>query len=162
MKPELGLLSNLQFLMSLWSKLSLLEVGFPGLPCQRHLGASLTYRLAVCVLIRSPGECCAQSRSRCSSPYPCLLLHVGTVIMKFFTCVFVYHQSPLLSGLPWWFRLYSIHLQCRRAKFNPWVGKIPWRREWLPTPVSLLGESYGQRSLVGCSPWGHKELDMTE
>ena len=42
MKPELGLLSNLQFLMSLQSKLSLLEVGFPGLPCQRHLGASLT------------------------------------------------------------------------------------------------------------------------
>lgn len=56
MKPELGLPSNLQFLMSLWSKLSLLGVGFPGLPCQRHLGASLTYRLAICILIRSPGE----------------------------------------------------------------------------------------------------------
>ena len=37
-----------------------------------------------------------------------------------------------------------------------------WRREWLPTPVFLPGESHGQRSLVGYSPWGHKELDMTE
>ena len=46
--------------------------------------------------------------------------------------------------------------------FNPWVGKIPWRRKWLLTPVVLPGEFHGQRSLVGYSPWGHKELDMTE
>ena len=39
--------------------------------------------------------------------------------------------------------------------------KIPWRREWLPTPVFLPGKSHGQRSLVGYSPWGHKELDTT-
>ena len=40
--------------------------------------------------------------------------------------------------------------QCRRHKkleFDPWVGKIPWRRAWQPTPVFLLGESHGQRSL---------------
>ena len=45
--------------------------------------------------------------------------------------------------------------QCRRPKrrrFDPWVGKSPWRREWLPTPVFLPGESHGQRSLAGCSP----------
>ena len=45
--------------------------------------------------------------------------------------------------------------QCRRHKrcgFNPWVGKIPWRRKWHPTPVFLPGESLGQRSLVGYSP----------
>ena len=53
-------------------------------------------------------------------------------------------------------------LQCRRSGFNPWVGKIPWRREWLPTPVFLPGEFNGQRTLAGCSPWGHKELDTTE
>ena len=41
--------------------------------------------------------------------------------------------------------------------FNPWVGKIPWRREWQPTPVFLPGESHGQRSLVGYSPWCCKE-----
>ena len=46
--------------------------------------------------------------------------------------------------------------------FNPWVGKIPWRRKWQPAPVFLPGESHGQRSLAGYSPWGHKESDMTE
>ena len=50
----------------------------------------------------------------------------------------------------------------KRCRFNPWVGKIPWRREWQPTPVVLPGESHGQRSLAGYSPWGHKESDMTE
>ena len=37
---------------------------------------------------------------------------------------------------------------------NPWVRKIPWRREWQPTPVFLPEEFPGQRSLTGCSPWG--------
>ena len=41
------------------------------------------------------------------------------------------------------------------------VNYIPWRRAWQPTPVLLPGESHGQRSLVGYSPWGHKESDMT-
>ena len=52
-------------------------------------------------------------------------------------------------------------LQCRRPEFNPWVGKIPWRREWQPTPVFLPGESHGQRSLEGYSPCSHKESDTT-
>ena len=47
-------------------------------------------------------------------------------------------------------------------EFEPWVGKIPWRRKWQPTPISLMGKSHGQRSLVGYSPWDHKEFDMTE
>ena len=46
--------------------------------------------------------------------------------------------------------------------FDPWVRKIPWRREWQPTPVFLSGKFHGQRSLVGYSPWGYKELDTTE
>ena len=46
--------------------------------------------------------------------------------------------------------------------FNPWVRKIPWRREWQLTLVFLLEESHGQRNLAGYSPWGHKESDMTE
>ena len=41
------------------------------------------------------------------------------------------------------------------------LGKIAWRRKWQPTPVFLPGESHGRRSLVGYSPWGHKESDMT-
>ena len=65
-------------------------------------------------------------------------------------------------GLPWWLRGYSVCLQCRRPRFNPWVRKIPWRREWQPIPVLLPGKSHGLRSLVGCSPQGHKELDTTE
>ena len=55
--------------------------------------------------------------------------------------------------------------QCRTHKrhwFYPWVRKIPWRRAWQPTPVFLPGESHGQRSLVGYSPWGRKELNRTE
>ena len=46
--------------------------------------------------------------------------------------------------------------------FNPWVGRIPWKREWQPTPVILPGEFHGQRSLAGYSPWGHKESGTTE
>ena len=55
-----------------------------------------------------------------------------------------------------------IRLPCRRPGFNPWVGKILWRRERLPTPVLLPGEPHGQRCLEDCSPWGRKESDMTE
>ena len=47
-----------------------------------------------------------------------------------------------------------------------WVQSLgqedPWKRKWQPTPVFLPGKSHGQRSLEGYSPWGHKELDMTE
>ena len=50
----------------------------------------------------------------------------------------------------------------KRHSFNPWVRKIPWRRAGHPTPVFLPGESHGQRSLAGYSPWGHKESDTTE
>ena len=55
--------------------------------------------------------------------------------------------------------------QCRRLKrrgLHHWVGKIPWRRAWQPTPELLPGESHGQRSLVVYSPWGCTELDTTE
>ena len=47
-----------------------------------------------------------------------------------------------------------------------WIQSLgweePWKREWLPTPVFLTGEFYGQRSLAGYSPWGLEQLDMTE
>ena len=54
------------------------------------------------------------------------------------------------------------HLQCGRPGFDPWVGNILWRRKWHPTPVLLPGESHGWRSVVGYSPWGHKESDTAE
>ena len=56
----------------------------------------------------------------------------------------------------------SVCLQCSRPGFDAWVGKIPWRRKWQPTPGLLSGKSHGQRSLVGYSPWSRKESDMTE
>ena len=52
--------------------------------------------------------------------------------------------------------------ESKSCRFDPWAVKIPWRRAWQPTPVSLPGESHGQRSLVGYSPWGCKELDTTK
>ena len=54
------------------------------------------------------------------------------------------------------------HVEDARDRFDPWVGKIPWRRRWQPTSVFLPGKSHGQRSLVGYSPWSCKVLDMTE
>ena len=52
--------------------------------------------------------------------------------------------------------------RCRRHRFHPWPGKTPWRRAWQPTPAFLPGEAHGQRSLAGCIPLGHKELDVTD
>ena len=48
------------------------------------------------------------------------------------------------------------------AELIPGLGRSPRGGKWQPTPVFLLGESHGQRSLAGYSPWGHKESDMTE
>ena len=62
--------------------------------------------------------------------------------------------SPL--GLPWWLTGKESACKCSRHKFNPWVGKIPWRRKWQHIPVFLPGKSHGQRRLVGYSPWGHR------
>ena len=65
------------------------------------------------------------------------------------------------------FTIWATRATCQRGRhkrlgFDPWVGKIPWRRAWQPTPVFLPGEVHGQRSLVGYSPWGHRESDTTE
>ena len=51
--------------------------------------------------------------------------------------------------------------EMQKTRFDPWVGKIPWKREWVSTPVFLPGEFHRQQSLVGYSPWGGKELDTT-
>ena len=65
-------------------------------------------------------------------------------------------------GLPGWLSGKESACQCRRHGFDPWVRKILWRRKWQPTPVFLPGDSHGQESLVGCSPWSCKESDRTE
>ena len=73
--------------------------------------------------------------------------------------------SVLSFGLPRWCsgkESAGLGRRHKRGGFDPWVGKMPWRKKWQPTPVFLPGKSNGQRNLVGSSPWGHKELDMTE
>ena len=74
------------------------------------------------------------------------------------------HNNELFLLGPWelpgWLSGIEATCQCRRLRFDPWVGKIPWRRKWQFTPVSLPGKSRGQRNLAGCIPWGQKGLDM--
>ena len=82
-------------------------------------------------------------------------------------CISVHLRICVPVGLSLFLRVYGKEpiCQCRRLKrwgFDPWVGKIPWRRTWQPTPVFLPGESHGQRSLEGYSPRGCKELGTTE
>ena len=75
------------------------------------------------------------------------------------------HKGLLLlppAGLPRWLSDKESACQGRKRGFDPWVGKIPWRRAWQPTPVFLPGKSHRQRSLVGYSPWGCRESDTTE
>ena len=64
-------------------------------------------------------------------------------------------------GLPMWFSSEESACQCRRHRFDPWAGKIPWRRKWQPTPVFLPGESHGQRSLGGLQFMGLQSRTTT-
>jgi len=69
-------------------------------------------------------------------------------------------SSYKFKGLPWGHSGKESTCQCKRCGFDPWVGKIPWRRKWQTTPVFLTGESHGQRSLVDHSSWIH-EVEMS-
>ena len=71
------------------------------------------------------------------------------------------HRTKAVFSVPWWLSNKESTCQCRRYRFNPWIGKISWGRKWQPTPVFLPGRSHGQRSLAGYSPWGHKESDKS-
>ena len=80
------------------------------------------------------------------------------------------HMDVNTRGLLWWCSgkecfynsLQILYRRCKRCGFNPWVGKIPWRRKWQPTPVFLAGESHRQRDLAGYSPWVTEESDMAQ
>ena len=82
----------------------------------------------------------------------------GFLILGFMSCLYTLDGQHFI-GLPWRLRHWRICLQCRRSGFDPWIGKIPWRRKWQPTPVFFPGKSHGQRSLAGYSPWGRKGSD---
>ena len=73
---------------------------------------------------------------------------------------FIQNSYPLLlllPELPRWLSDKKSACQWRRCGSSPWVGKIPWRRKWQPTPVFLPGKPHGQRSLAGYSSWGCKK-----
>ena len=69
-----------------------------------------------------------------------------------------------VKRLPFYFHCIPFHSHCNVGDLHwiPELGRSPWRRKWQPTPVFLPIESQGQRSLMGYSPWGRKESDMTE
>ena len=80
------------------------------------------------------------------------------LVLIFYVCLLIRRDFPggsVVKNLP------EMQEQ-QEAWFILWVGKIPWRRARQPILVFLPGESHGQRSLAGYSPWGHKESDMTE
>jgi len=65
--------------------------------------------------------------------------------------------------LPWWLWWWKFCLKYKRPRFNPWVKKIPWGMDTrIPILVFLPGKSHGQKILVGYTPWGCKDSDMTE
>ena len=72
------------------------------------------------------------------------------------------HFSRSYLGLLRWLSCKESSCRFRTCSLDPWVGKIPWRRKWQPSLVFLPGESRGQGSLAGYSPWGRKGLDTTE
>ena len=104
---------------------------------------------SICHMVHLDSNASSSVQLSCVTP-----LNTSSISMH--VCVFM--------GCPRWLSGKEPHCQCRRHKrrgFDPWVGKIPWRK-WQPTAVLLPGESYGQRSLAGHSSWGHNELDVTE
>ena len=52
--------------------------------------------------------------------------------------------------------------EMQETRFDPWVRKIPWRREWLSIPVFLPGQLHGQRKLASYSSWFRRMSDATE
>ena len=74
-------------------------------------------------------------------------------------CQFLFKSiGTCFLRLSWWLSGKEPTCQCKRCKFSPLVGKIPWRRKWQLTPVFLTVKSCGQRSLADYSPWGHKRV----
>ena len=68
-------------------------------------------------------------------------------------------DANICHGLSRWLSGKESACQCRRLRFNLWIGKILWRRKWQPPPVFLPGKFHGQRSLADYSPWGDMKSD---
>ena len=68
----------------------------------------------------------------------------------------------MASQVAHWSRICLSMQETQEHRFDPSVGKVPWRRKWQPTPVVLPGKFHGWKSLVGYSPWGRRESNTTE
>ena len=108
---------------------------------------------------------CSFLPQRCLGPKIILsfILLIAPSVLPIKTFHFVQPLTALfylLDGLPWGLSGKESACQCRRCEFDPWIGKIPWRRKWQPTPVFLPGKSHGQRSLVagGLQSMGSKRV----
>ena len=84
-------------------------------------------------------------------PLPTVIASTAITIATYYRCLWL---SRWLSGK-------ESTCRCRSRRCSPWVGKIPWGRKWQPTPMFLPGKSRRQRRMVGYSPRGCKELDVT-
>ena len=109
----------------------------------------------------SPGRCCwthwlCRAARSCGNRIVCISLGRANMRLKYkrkrVLRVAFYVPPARPARLPKRPHGKASPCQCRRCKFGPWVGKIPWRKRWLPIPVLLPGKSYGQRSLVDYSP----------
>ena len=112
---------------------------------------NITQRLSSLYLDQACRRLCAIDRAAGSG----FVVGVGGL-----SCVLSLDQQHLwpLPGLPRWCsgkESACRRRSCRRHKFDPWVGKIPWSRKWQPAPVFLPGKFHGKRRLVGESSWGH-------
>ena len=94
--------------------------------------------------------------------WPLFTWLVSSPIVSLKYCTQVIHKFLLLLQIGnKWLSGKETACQCRSG-FDPWVKKIPRRRKWQPAPVFLPEKFHRQRSLLGCIPWGRKELDTTE
>ena len=97
---------------------------------------------------------------------PWAVQHVPTSCLLYtWWCIYVNPNLPICHTLPFLGGASGKEPTCQGrshkwGRFDPWVGKILWKRAWQPTPVFLLRESHGQRSLVAYSPWVTKSWTL--
>ena len=127
--------------------------------CCPGLGVLATFPPRRCVL-RS--ACLSLNRSLSARPLHLMwerVLRGGFCMVRDFSEIVLFFMAlKICLGLPWWLRRQRIRRQCGRPRFHPWVGKIPWRRKWQPTPVFLPQKSRGRRSRRGYSPGGSQRV----
>ena len=125
-----------------------------------HLSLHLSYYLFVCLFVLDLFISYLCSYLPINHLFIHLLIYLHAYIFTYesIKLFVIYPSTHLSTGLPRGLGGKESCGQCRRHrhKFDPWVGKMPWRRARQPSPASLPGESPGQSSLAGCSPWGHR------